>query len=84
MPSKSRRNRRNITQNRPVTVNSEPVKPASTRTFSPAAPLNKVANPSRNTPVAPVYPNIANEIKWISVVSVVIIAILIVLYFTVR
>ncbi len=88
MPSKSRRSRRNISQNRanrPTTVSSAPVKPDSAPIISPpTAQPGKAVNPTRNAPATPIYSNIGHEIKWISVVTVVIVMILIVLYFTVR
>jgi hypothetical protein len=85
MPSKSRRNRRNIPQNRPVTNNTEPAKQSTYQAnTSPVTQPEKTPRPGRNPVVTPIYSNILSEIKWISVVTVVVIAILIVLYYTVR
>jgi hypothetical protein len=84
MPSKSRRSRRNISQN-PAVKNPEYSKPPSVQSASTiTAQPGKPVNPGRNTVAAVVYPNIGREIMWIGLVTLIVIAILIVLYYTVR
>jgi hypothetical protein len=86
MPSKSRRNRRNIPQKM---ANASPaaVNPASTGTDSTAS----AAQPERVTPrynptaksseaVAASYPYILGELKWIGLVTVIVVVVMVLLY----
>lgn len=86
MPSKSRRSRRNMPRNNPITTETETARHDSTPAYSsPVVQSERVIRPGRIPTAVPAPPsNILNEIKWISVVALIIVAILIVLYYTVR
>lgn len=84
MPSKSKRNRRNITQTRPVgntTVNAavtgEPVP-------STAAPpvYRSSRTTAAETPI--VYGSFSKDIKWIGLVAAIVVILLIIAYYLFR
>lgn len=88
MPAKSRRNRRNIPQRRPITSpasarpeSTVPNTSAQTATVQPARTASSFAPASKSgTAVAPTYPYILGEIKWIGIVTAIIVVIMVVLY----
>jgi hypothetical protein len=83
MPSKSKRNRRNISPNRNIVANAD-----TNSTSVPASPvgqdmnLNTVYNTSpKSSPAAvPANINFARDIKWISLVTVILIICLVIAY----
>ena len=89
MPYKSRRNRRTIPQNRPVSPAQAATSPdaiAAPSNQSVRAPVSSSGASSRTGVMGPeaIYPYITNEIKWIAVVTAVTAVILVVAFYIFR
>ena len=88
MPAKSRRNRRNIPQRRPISSPAAANTPSADTNSMAAAPAvqpEKVMpryNPTARASdtVTPTYPYILSELKWIGVVTVIIAVVMVLLY----